>query len=84
MASTHSVYVDMASYPLSSSSATATGVELLQNDLDDHSNSNEGFSLSPTDGGKEAWLCLFACFILEALIWGTFPCLSEVFTTNSL
>jgi hypothetical protein len=31
---------------------------------------DEGFSLPPTDGGKDAWLCLFACFMLEALIWG--------------
>lgn len=75
MASSHNVQVDMTSYPLS---------EPLENDLDDPSNSNEGFSLSPTDGGKDAWLCLFACFMLEALIWGAFPCLSEVFKTNSL
>ncbi|KAL5351288.1 hypothetical protein ACLOAV_003140 [Pseudogymnoascus australis] len=70
MASTHSVQIDMTSYH--PSSATATGVESLQTDLDDPSNSNQGFSLSPTDGGKDAWLCLFACFMLEALIWG-FP-----------
>jgi hypothetical protein len=84
MASNHSVLVDMTSYSQSPSSATSTGVEPLQNDPDDPSNSNEGFSLPPTDGGKDAWLCLFACFMLEALIWGAIPCFSEVFKTNSL
>ena len=82
MASTHSVQIDMTSYH--PSSATATGVESLQNDLDDPSNSNQEFSLSPTDGGKDAWLCLCACFMLEALIWGEFPSISEAFKTNSL
>jgi hypothetical protein len=28
------------------------------------------FPLPPTDGYKDAWLCLFSCFMLEALIWG--------------
>jgi hypothetical protein len=37
---------------------------------DDTSNSAEGFSLPPTDGGKNAWMCLFSCFMLEAMIWG--------------
>ncbi|KAF4338333.1 MFS monocarboxylate transporter [Fusarium beomiforme] len=30
------------------------------------------FSLPPVDGGKDAWLFLFASFFLEALVWG-FP-----------
>ncbi|KAM0310806.1 hypothetical protein ACHAPQ_012456, partial [Fusarium lateritium] len=30
------------------------------------------FSLPPVDGGKDAWLFLFASFLLEALVWG-FP-----------
>jgi hypothetical protein len=29
-----------------------------------------GFSLPPTDGGKDAWLFLLAAFALEALVWG--------------
>jgi hypothetical protein len=28
------------------------------------------FSLPPADGGKDAWLFLAACFIVEALVWG--------------
>lgn len=34
--------------------------------------SNEGFSMHPADGGKDAWLFLLSCFMLEALIWGQF------------
>jgi hypothetical protein len=28
------------------------------------------FSLPPVDGGKDAWLFLAACFLIEALVWG--------------
>ncbi|EXK76056.1 hypothetical protein FOQG_19184 [Fusarium oxysporum f. sp. raphani 54005] len=31
------------------------------------------FSLPPVDGGKDAWLFLFAAFLLEALVWGKSP-----------
>jgi hypothetical protein len=31
------------------------------------------FSLPQADGGKDAWLFLAACFIVEALVWGKFP-----------
>jgi hypothetical protein len=27
-------------------------------------------SLPPVDGGKDAWLFLAACFMIEALVWG--------------
>lgn len=27
-------------------------------------------SLPPVDGGKDAWLVLAGCFVLEALVWG--------------
>ncbi|KAK2468034.1 hypothetical protein H9L39_20256, partial [Fusarium oxysporum f. sp. albedinis] len=30
------------------------------------------FSLPPVDGGKDAWLFLFASFFLEALVWARF------------
>lgn len=39
---------------------------------------NEGFSLPPADGGKDAWLFLFSCFMLEGMIWG-FPASYGVF-----
>lgn len=28
-------------------------------------------TLPPVDGGKDAWLFLAACFVVEALVWGT-------------
>lgn len=28
------------------------------------------FSLPPVDRGKDAWLFLAACFVIEALVWG--------------
>lgn len=31
----------------------------------------EFLALPPVDGGKDAWLFLGACFVIEALIWGT-------------
>ncbi|KAF1913298.1 major facilitator superfamily domain-containing protein [Ampelomyces quisqualis] len=45
----------------------------------------EGYSLPPTDEGKDAWLCLFACFILEALLWGfpsSYGIFQEYYSTN--
>jgi len=27
-------------------------------------------SLPPVDGGKDAWLFLAACFMIEGLVWG--------------
>jgi len=45
----------------------------------DHAPSeHEQFSLPPADGGKDAWLFLASCFMLEALIWG-FPSVFGVF-----
>ena len=29
------------------------------------------FTLPPADQGKDAWLFLAGCFMVEALIWGT-------------
>lgn len=36
------------------------------------SNPNDS-SLPAVDGGKDAWLFLAACFIVEALVWGKNP-----------
>lgn len=33
---------------------------------------HEFSQLPPVDGGKDAWLFLAACFVVEALVWGTF------------
>lgn len=41
--------------------------------LEEHNSSNgHEFSLPQADGGKDAWLFLAACFIVEALVWGKF------------
>jgi len=34
------------------------------------------FSLPPVDRGKDAWLFLAACFVVEALVWGKSLCVS--------
>lgn len=36
----------------------------------DNAVGNPEFSLPEADGGKEAWLFLAACFMIEALVWG--------------
>ncbi|KAI0976265.1 MFS general substrate transporter [Xylaria arbuscula] len=42
----------------------------LEQGVDDNSQGNPEFSLPPADGGKEAWLFLAACFVVDALVWG--------------
>lgn len=42
----------------------------LQLDDLDNVNDTPEFSLPCADGGKDAWLFLAACFIVEALVWG--------------
>ncbi|KAI8626809.1 MFS general substrate transporter [Xylariaceae sp. FL1651] len=37
---------------------------------DRNSSGSQEFSLPPIDGGKDAWLFLAACFVVDALIWG--------------
>ncbi|KAF2661940.1 MFS general substrate transporter [Lophiostoma macrostomum CBS 122681] len=53
-------------------------VEHPQSDSIEPVEANNSSSLPPTDRGKDAWLFLFACFMLEALIWG-FPSSYGVF-----
>ncbi|KAH8645203.1 MFS general substrate transporter [Alternaria alternata] len=78
MASTQSTQVDLTTYPQQPSSAATTDIELLQENNQSQPTSDNGFSLPPTDGGRDAWLCLFSCFMLEAMIWG-FPSSYGVF-----
>jgi hypothetical protein len=47
--------------------------QITSSNLETEAQSPEGhtqFSLPPVDGGKDAWLFLFASFLLEALVWG--------------
>jgi hypothetical protein len=67
MASLRNTEVELASYPQQPTIVASTDIEPLHDDASHH---DDGFSLPPTDGGKDAWLCLLACFMLEALIWG--------------
>ncbi|SPO02804.1 related to monocarboxylate transporter 2 [Cephalotrichum gorgonifer] len=41
-------------------------------------NESDTAALPPTDGGKDAWLFLAACFMIEGLVWG-FPFAFGVF-----
>jgi hypothetical protein len=45
-------------------------------------NAHGHHSLPPADRGKEAYLFLASCFMLEALIWGT-PRYHQIIQTNS-
>jgi hypothetical protein len=67
MSSFRSTEVELTSYAQQSSAVPSGDIEPLHDNV---SNADDGFSLPPTDGGKDAWLCLLACFMLEALIWG--------------
>ncbi|KAF4635406.1 hypothetical protein G7Y89_g2692 [Cudoniella acicularis] len=43
------------------------------------------FSLPQADGGKDAWLFLAACFVIEALVWGfpfSFGVFQEYYSTH--
>ena len=45
--------------------------------LEEHNSSNgHEFPLPQADGGKDAWLFLAACFIVEALVWGKLKALN--------
>lgn len=67
MSSAHGTEVELTLHP---QHATEIGAERYNNESLDTVEANSGFSLPPTDGGKDAWLFLLACFMLEALIWG--------------
>ncbi|RDL35425.1 uncharacterized protein BP5553_07356 [Venustampulla echinocandica] len=51
----------------------------------DSLNDRPEFSLPQADGGKDAWLFLAACFIVEALVWGfpfSFGVFQEYYSTH--
>lgn len=70
MSSTFSTQTELASSPRQASATASANVELLPMTGIEPPVNDEGFSLPSTDGGKDAWLCLLSCFLLEALIWG--------------
>lgn len=61
---------------MASSSAAAGGNDVELDNFHDNewnAHSHELQSLPRADGGKQAWLFLTGCFLLEALVWGTIP-----------
>jgi hypothetical protein len=78
MASIQTTLADITSSPHHVALPTLHDIELLQHTDNDMPHNETSFSLPPTDGGKDAWLCLFGCFMLEAMIWG-FPSCYGVF-----
>jgi hypothetical protein len=70
MESNSNTEVELDPQTQSASAATLTDIELLPQGAETPTGSEEGHSLPPTDGGKDAWLFLFSCFMLEAMIWG--------------
>jgi hypothetical protein len=51
-------------------SVESSGIERHESELIEPNEASTSSSLPPTDRGKDAWLFLVACFMLEALIWG--------------
>jgi hypothetical protein len=75
MESTSNATVELTSY-------TRQGEHLEVGDYESRApaslEAGNGFSLSPTDGGKDAWLFLLAAFVLEALVWGIYTSIYEI------
>ena len=53
----------------------SSGIETTP-EADDHARElterGQEFSLPEADGGKQAWRFLAGCFVVEAMVWGTF------------
>jgi hypothetical protein len=63
---------------LQPSAATAAADTHASSHTHDDGEQHISFTLPRADGGKDAWLVLASCFVLEATVWGTdgsrFPC----------
>jgi hypothetical protein len=55
----------------SPSAGVVPAPEALSHSVDDDQ-SHPSFALPRADGGKDAWLVLASCFILEATVWGKY------------
>ncbi|ETS02209.1 MFS general substrate transporter [Trichoderma reesei RUT C-30] len=54
-------------------SSPAADMEVGRDDVEaQQENPDQGCPLPPADTGKDAWLFLAACFVMEAMVWG-FP-----------
>lgn len=75
---------DTAAPDLAPSSAAYRPVSpgpAIEDNMNGESDRQE-FSLPPVDGGKDAWLFLAACCLVEALIWGMYTLHSDVRMIN--
>jgi len=81
-----SLNISDSSAPKQASPADAEGLAGSKESFTLEPDSSEGgnnlaphlheFSLPPVDRGKDAWLFLAACFVVEALVWGKSLCVS--------
>lgn len=62
----------MASRTASQTTEESIELAILQAQRLDEEADTQAASLPRADGGRAAWLALFGCFVLEALVWG-FP-----------
>jgi hypothetical protein len=54
--------------------STSPGTDSNSNgDYDHNTIQHQNQQLPPADGGKDAWLFLFACFMIEGFVWGIAP-----------
>ena len=54
------------------SSITAIELRVLDPSTFDDIGDGQQFFLPPTDKGKDAWLFLATCFLVEVFVWGKF------------
>ena len=68
--------ISLSEYPRSirsdhgESGSTLDDERQLQQASQDGNGRRQEFSLPRADGGKDAWLFLAGCFMIEALVWG--------------
>ena len=70
MASTTAIELEHSSGFTSNQTILQSLPESERQSEDDHEITCTEFSLPQADGGKDAWMFLAACFMLETLVWG--------------
>lgn len=62
--------MDMAAASTSRPSDEHFELQDTTNAQNENNQSGQEFSLPPADGGKDAWLFLLTCFVVEIFVWG--------------
>ncbi|KAF5230028.1 hypothetical protein FANTH_14009 [Fusarium anthophilum] len=70
MGSTTAVEPQCSSGFTSAQNILQTSTVNFEQSVDSHDDADTEFSLPRENGGKDAWIFLAACFIMEALVWG--------------